>query len=73
MTSHSDAGTIDRRPILDKDADTNEWVLKVARSGWVRIPNDQRALACQIFDAATWAYHNGQEDRRNAIKQALGI
>jgi hypothetical protein len=62
-----------RQPVLDKDVDTNEWVLKVDCAPWVRIPGEQRALAYKIFNAATRAYHNGCEDLSANIRRCLGI
>jgi len=39
----------------------------------VRIKVADRALACQIWESATWAYRNGADDVRGEIKSALGI
>jgi len=61
------------RPVLDKDEEAKEWVLKVDCAVPVRIPLEQRALACKMFDAATWAYHNGRRDVQREIKIALGV
>lgn len=61
------------RPVLDKDEETKEWVLKVDCAAWVRVPLEQRALACQMFDAATWAYHNGRRDVQHEMQRALGV
>jgi hypothetical protein len=58
-------------PVLDKEGD--EWILKVNGAGPVRIKVADRALASQIWEAATWAYRNGADDTRRQIKSALGI
>jgi len=60
-------------PILDKDEATNEWVLKVQCAAPVRVPIEQRALACQMWEAATRAYHNGRWDVQKEMHRALGI
>jgi hypothetical protein len=61
------------RPVLNKDAETKEWVLKVDSAVPVRIPLEQRGLARKMFVAATWAYHNGRRDVQREIKAALGV
>jgi len=58
-------------PVLDKEDD--EWILRVYRAAPVRIKVADRALACQIWESATWAYRNGADDVRGEIKSALGI
>lgn len=61
------------RPVLDKDEETQEWVLKVDCAAPIRVSLNQRALAYKMFDAATWAYHNGRRDVQKELKSALGI
>jgi hypothetical protein len=65
-----------RRPILDKvrlDDGTEYWSLDVERAPSIRFEIADRAGAQAAWTAATWAYNNGADDVRKAIKYTLGI
>lgn len=59
----------DNVPILEKDGE--DWVLIVSRAGAVRIKD--RELACMVWNAATWAYNNGRDEKLEEIRHVLQI
>jgi len=62
--------TNERVPTCEKDGDDG-WIITVERGNPVRVSD--RALANQIWQLATWAYHNGRDDRMAIIREALGV
>ena len=56
--------------MCEKDGDDG-WIITVERGHAVRVSD--RILADQIWRLATWAYHNGRDDRMAMIREALGV